>query len=53
MTELAGRPIPYDPSHTYSIEIQGTGNPIELFLSDAQGSAGDNHGQVTVTIRAR
>ena len=53
MSELVGGKLPYNPSHRYTILVRGNGQPIELYLADAQGSAGDNHGYVTVTVRAR
>lgn len=53
MTELAGKLIPYNPAHVYQIDLAGTGYPIEFFMIDAQGSAGDNHGSITVKITRR
>jgi hypothetical protein len=53
MAEQAGHDIPYNPSHHYAIEMKGTGQPIELYLADAQGSADDNHGKIQVTVRAK
>lgn len=50
MTELAGKQIPYNPSHVYQIEFIGDGNPIEFYASDAQWSSSDNHGFFTVKI---
>lgn len=50
MTELAGKPIPYNSSHTYQIEFTGDGNPIEFYAVDALGSPGDNKGFFTVKV---
>lgn len=50
MTDLAGQTIPYNPSHTYSLDVMGNGQPIEFFCLDAQDSAGDNLGAFTVTV---
>ncbi len=48
--DLAGRPVPYNPGHLYSVDLLGDGNPIEFYCSDAQDSAGDNVGSFTVTV---
>jgi hypothetical protein len=50
MTELAGETIPYNPGHVYRIDFTGDGNPLEFYMSDAQGSSSDNHGSLTVKI---
>jgi hypothetical protein len=50
LTEIAGRPIPYNPQHVYQARLKGQGKPVQLYLSDAQSSWSDNLGSVTVRI---
>lgn len=50
MTDIAGKPIPYNPQHAYQVRYLGQGKPVELFCSDAQGSWSDNSGSFTVKI---
>lgn len=50
MTELAGKPIPYNSSHVYQVEFIGDGNPIEFYAIDALGSPSDNKGFFTVKV---
>lgn len=50
MTDIAGKPIPYNPQHIYKVQYQGQGKQVELYCTDAQGSWGDNSGSFTVKI---
>ncbi len=50
MPDITGQPIPYNPEHVYRVRYQGQGKPVELYLSDAQGSWSDNVGSLTVKI---
>lgn len=50
MPDIAGQPIPYNPGHTYTVDMAGDGKPIEFYCSDAQGSSGDNLGAFTVMV---
>lgn len=50
----AREPLPYNPSHTYTVTIRGRGQPLKLQMLDArQGSWHDNQGGLTVRIRRR
>lgn len=50
--DLAGRAIPYDTGHVYRVEIDGTGAPLQMHMSDAQQSWQDNSGSIRVRLFA-
>ena len=49
-----GGAIVYQPNHTYSVMIRGTGRPLKLQIADAKGGSwSDNHGALEVRIFRR
>ena len=50
MTDIAGKPIPYNTQHSYQVRYQGQGKPVEMYASDAINSSSDNSGMFTVKI---
>jgi hypothetical protein len=50
MSDLVGQTLAPQSSHRYQIRIKGTGKPLELYCSDAQGSWQDNKGRFDVII---
>ena len=50
MNDYVTTPLAYNSAHIYQIEIPGTGAPFTFYASDAQGSAGDNHGFFVVDV---
>lgn len=53
LEDLAGAPLPYQPSHLYRVPFQGTGKVLGLLMSDAQASWPDNSGALTVRLYAK
>jgi hypothetical protein len=53
MNDIAGRTLPYNPAHTYRIEMRGTGRPFEFYAIDAQASGQDNSGAFEVLVSAK
>jgi hypothetical protein len=50
LSDLAGRPMAYNPQHVYRVRYTGKGKPLVLRLRDAAGSWRDNGGKITVVI---
>jgi hypothetical protein len=50
MSEIKGSAIPYNGNHEYWVDLKGDGKPIEFYMSNAQGSWQDNHGQIGVSV---
>lgn len=50
LIDLSGGVLAYDPEHRYKIRVVGRGQPVQLYINDARGSASDNVGELKVRI---